>query len=290
MLIWMPNEWTFFLFFLTKAAVAIWMAGVQGTNYAYWKNPHTNPSLIRIKHVFISASVPVFWHLIKNSLDLTLSNRYLNPPRPHLMVGMTCRIFTVQITSTTAARGLVTVDFANNGSPTWEPSNQDHCGSNNGTNNHNEIEYVKLCHVILDYLCHISDSKSSFCIVVKRNNKLHPQLLYCLLSLSQKEKTMITIWGKNETCLLKSMSSSMKPSFLTDIAGPLCECQPWSWCGIGILHFDAPTSSHNIRILYVLPDRFTWPYIDFTLWLPGVTFTSHCSYIGINGAKRLMWL
>lgn len=48
-----------------------------------------------------------------------------------------------------------------------------------------------------------------------------------------------------------------------------------------------PNFPHNAMILYVLPDRFTWPFIDFTVWLLAVTFTFDASYLGINRAKRL---
>lgn len=50
-----------------------------------------------------------------------------------------------------------------------------------------------------------------------------------------------------------------------------------------------PNFSHNMMMPYVLPDRVTWPFIDFTVWLLAVTFTFDASYLGINRAKRLKW-
>lgn len=50
-----------------------------------------------------------------------------------------------------------------------------------------------------------------------------------------------------------------------------------------------PNFSHNMMMPHVLPDRVTWPFIDFTLWLLAVTFTFDASYLGINRAKRLKW-
>lgn len=48
-----------------------------------------------------------------------------------------------------------------------------------------------------------------------------------------------------------------------------------------------PNLPHNVMIPHVLPDRFTWPFIDFAVWLLAVTFTFDASYLGINRAERL---
>lgn len=45
-----------------------------------------------------------------------------------------------------------------------------------------------------------------------------------------------------------------------------------------------PNSSHNCRRPAY---EFAWPLIDFTLWLPAVTFTFHSGYLAIDGGQEI---
>lgn len=96
---------------------------------------------------------------------------------------------------------------------------------------------------------------------------------------------------KKWNSLLKSIKSSMTCGFLTDMARPhawmpaMILMQYWDislWC--------SQLPRGTLGILCVAADGFTRPFIDFSLWLPAVTFTFHTSYLGINGARGLMWV
>lgn len=67
--------------------------GVQQSNYAYWKNPHPDPSLIRIKQASIWGDASLSWPSINSDVSQIEQWLFANA---HLLCRRTCPVFTVK--------------------------------------------------------------------------------------------------------------------------------------------------------------------------------------------------
>lgn len=112
------------------------------------------------------------------------------------------------------------------------------------------------------------------------------RLFHPALPLSLKEKAIIT---DTKACWNQSRHPWSCAFYLT-LLDPCLNAIHGLDAVVVRLTLMLPNFPHNVMTPYVLPDRFTRPFIDFSVWLLAVTFTFDASFLGINRANRLKWL